>query len=221
MLPLLFVLALFAAVVRPTNDAVGISEKISDAACIHKSYATAFPRGYMATGMLDPNYVSNTVLLEKQKFVWWPYMIPCFKCGNAAKQVRTLIAAADIPNNLVTVFIDAGREWSKDVETNRKFVLELLTEIINEQHVPILQTSKYSFEKVFGEGWSELSSVSLYYISPDGKKNCKDFTTFGGWTTADAKVYLSDSLVCGNKLDMIVMCSSEKEEEFRTTVADE
>lgn len=223
MLSFLLLISSVALLMHParlTSEAVGISELIHDVTCIRGSYTTAFPRGYLPLGTVDPDYVSNTKQLNSKGFVWWPYMIPCFKCGNPAKQAKDLIAAADIPNNIVTIYLDAGQKWGTDLDRNRAFILGLITEIVNEQHVPVILASKYSFEKILGKGWTELASLPLYYVSPNGKKSCGDFVAFGGWTKPDGKLYLSDSQVCGNKLDMIMLCGSSEPEQQSVTMAD-
>lgn len=202
------ILAAVLGVARPLTDAVEIPEKIVDPLCLHKVYKYAFPRAYISTGMVDPNYKGNVEKLTANGFTWWPYIVPCFKCGHAEKQVIAVLAVKEIATHMVSVYLDASNGWSKSQDKNREFISALIRTIVEQTHVPVIVTNKYSFEKIAGKDWSDLSELPLYYIAPDGKENCQDFAKFGGWTKPAAKLFRSSASVCGNKVDLILPCNS-------------
>ncbi len=184
------------------------SEKIIDAKCVINIYTTLIVRGYLSSGMVDPNYVDNAESLNKYKANWWPYMNPCFKCGNPEAQFKDLIAATYMPTKSILIYIMAGRGWGSDVAKNRDFLTTLTNKMRESNYLPLIVTSKYDYEKVVGADWEELSHLPMYYESLNFKANCEDFAPFGGWIFAIGKIFGDNYLHCDIKFDVMVGCAA-------------
>ena len=87
-----------------------VAEKINDAECIKSTFSGTFVRGYVATGMVDPNYVYNANLLYEHEVNWAPYMVPCYKCGNPRKQVTDMIEAVQWPHTPIAIYVSTDRQ---------------------------------------------------------------------------------------------------------------
>ncbi|MDR3430975.1 MAG: hypothetical protein P4L95_03550 [Rouxiella aceris] len=199
---------LIAFQVAYSNKVYGgvISEKIIDAECIRHLYTSVVVRSYLSSGMVDPDYVGNTKHLHDHLVEWWPYMNPCFKCGNPEAQFKKLIAATTIPHKVILIYIMVDQGWGSDVEKNREFLTTLTSMMQESKYLPLIVTNKYNYEKIMGEDWSDLCSLPLYYQSLNGKDNCDDFVPFCGWYQAIGKIYKNNFPACTIKFDVAVGC---------------
>ncbi len=187
-----------------------IAEKVIDAECIRHLYTGVIVRGYLSSGMVDPNYVGNIKRLNSRHVNWWLYMNPCFKCGNPVAQFNNLIAATTVRHKSIIVSVMDNQSWGSDVEKNREFLTNLTKEIKGQGYVTVIMTSKYSYEKIMGEGWADLCNLPLYYQSFDGKDNCDNFVPFCGWYQANGKIYENNFPACDIKFDVLVGCDASR-----------
>lgn len=111
------------------QDAVLVSNTIADIKCLHQQYKKAFPRGYLSTGMVDPSFAHNLQLLRVENLLWWPYMQPCFRCGNPAGQAQALInATGTFKIHAIIIVVNQSAGWStSDLTLNQKFLLDLVS----------------------------------------------------------------------------------------------
>ncbi len=195
---------------QPRGDAVLVSDKIADIKCLRKQYTMVFPRGYVSTGMVDPSYAYNVALLNKEKMNWWPYMQPCFRCGNPRAQAQALAnASAALKLSAVNLVVDQSAGWSTtDLTLNQKFLLDLVSELKSNFGIVALMTSKYVYEQVVGKEWWMLGGHILYNQAPDGLETCKNYQRFGGWYEVTGKVFKNGLEVCGNTVDRMLWCKT-------------
>lgn len=185
-----------------------ISDKIVDASCLRTSYSAAIVRGYLSTGMVDPNLKSNMDILSAAKFDAIIYMNPCVKCGNATGQVDAVFAAiGDIMLRKPVAVYVFGDQWGKDKQANKKFLIELIKAIAHHTSSSLIMTNKYHWETIIGETIMDLLISPIVYINVDHKKTCDDYEPFACWNKPLAKKFESDTTVCGHKVGMLFQCS--------------
>ncbi len=182
-----------------------ISDKVVDASCIRSSYPAAVVRGYLSTGMVDPNLKANIAALAAEGVMSNIYMNSCVKCGNASGQVDAIFNAINGARKSIGIYV-FGDGWGKDKQANQKFLLELINSIKSHSALCFIITNKYQWENIIGEGLMELTMTPLFYVEIDHKDTCSDFKQFGCWIMAYAKKYESDKLVCGQKVGVVSSC---------------
>ncbi len=185
-----------------------ISEKVVDASCIQKSYPAALVRGYVSTGMVDPNLKANIAALTAAKVAANIYMNPCVKCGNASGQIDAIFKAIDNAQKVVGIYV-FGDQWGTDKQANKKFLIELVMSIMSHSTLSFIITNKYQWENIIGEAVMDLILSPVIYVNIDHKATCDDYDPFGCWTEAFAKKYESDKQLCKQKVGVIYMCRDD------------
>lgn len=217
-------LLLFSASVLVSCATLGIveiSDKIDDVSCLTTSFESGLVRGYLSTGMVDPNLSSNLKVLLAAKFNANIYMNPCVKCGNATGQVDAMFAAIEgknIPYSFVGIYV-SGDQWGKDKSANNKFLHELIVAITSHYTFAIIITDKYQWEKIIGEKIKDLLLCDMIYVNVDRKDNCHNYEPFGGWDEALGKKYESGIKACGYNVGVIHLCSTDLASRLRDKLA--
>lgn len=102
-------LALIAALLGLAHTAHVVyetSEKLGNLSCF-SNQTTVIIRGYLQSGMVDPNLSQNAALLRAAGLGPIPYINPCAKCGKAKAQVTAMLAAM----GKSPAFSDRIRHW--------------------------------------------------------------------------------------------------------------
>ncbi len=188
-----------------------ISEKVVNAPCILASYPAAIVRGYLSTGMVDPNLKSNLAALTAAGVATGTYMNPCVRCGDAAGQVDAIFKATNSDHKYIGVYV-FGDQWGKDKQANKKFLFELIKSISSHHStICFIITSKYHWKNIIGAALIELRLTPMIYVDIDHDDTCTNFDPFGCWLLPFAKKYESDKEVCGQKVGVISLCFSPNE----------
>ncbi len=204
---ILFLVASFL-LVSCDHDLLEISEKIDNASCIRASYSSALVRGYLSTGMVDPNLKSNIAALTAVMVPVNIYMNPCVKCGNASGQIDAIYNVVGESHKMVGIYV-FGDQWGKDKQANKKFLLELVMSVMSHSTLSFIITNKYQWEKIIGEAIMSLILAPVIYIKVDHKATCDDYDPFGCWTEPVGKKYESDRQVCNMKVGVINSCEKD------------
>ncbi len=206
---ILLLAASFLLVSCNHTSLVEISEKIVNASCIRASYQLALVRGYLSTGMVDPNLKSNINVLLAAEVEPMVYMNPCVKCGNGKGQVDAVFKAIGVARMPIGVYV-MGDQWGNDQEANKMFLLEIVMSIMLLHASPsFVITNKYQWEKILGKSVVSLLLTQLIYISVDHNENCGNYDPFNYWEQPFGKKYESDKQVCGQEMGVIRMCMED------------
>lgn len=88
----------------------------------NKGHTFLIPRGYRSIGALDPNVVSNIKNAWAVGFKYVDaYIFPCYKCGNGAGQVQTLVSKLRNEGakfGMIWLDIEGAEYWSRDPSDN-------------------------------------------------------------------------------------------------------
>ena len=185
---------------------IEIAEKVVDPECIKTQVKEgAWVRGYLSTGMVDPNLVYNVNLLNQFGVYVSAYMQPCFKCGNPKKQAQDLAASMPLKNRRFMIYVTSG-QWGTDMNANRDFLTTLVEEFRSTGNAAGIVTSEQHYQSIMGKDWDTMSSLMLFYIKVDNITSCSDFKPFNGWKKPREKLYDVTESLCGNTVDYLHDC---------------
>ncbi len=190
---------------------IEISDKITDTSCLRSAYSAVLVRGYLSTGMVDPNLKSNLNKMLAANFDTNIYMNPCVKCGNPAGQADAMFAAigTGMPEMATGIYV-FGDQWGADKQANKEFILKLVESVMTtHRSVVFIITNNYQWEKIVGESVSELRATVVMYVNIDHKQTCEDYDPIGCWNVAFAKKYESDKALCGHKVGVMYVCRAD------------
>lgn len=195
-----------------TVEVLDMAESVRDMRCIAaEGFTQLVFRGLMSSGLPDPTARAN---LEKAIDVdCTVYLVPCFKCGNAAKQIADTCDAIYGTNYFYHPYlvVEDPAMWSADMMENRAFVEEAVRAILGSGRKCFdnvrFRSTKYEWEKILGLDYSSFSDRVLWYVSDDKRKSHRDFRPFGGWNVPRVKQYNKGQEICGNQVNFDVQDS--------------
>jgi GH25 family lysozyme M1 (1,4-beta-N-acetylmuramidase) len=183
---------------------VDVSQYTNVFSClVQNGYTFSIIRGYMSSGYVDPNVVSNI------NNAWNGgmsnvdvYLFPCVPCGNPATQASNLVSALNGVNyGMIWVDVETYA-WSSSLSANQNFILTMVNALQSAGANVGIYSSYYNWQSIVGLSWSGVSSLPLWYAHYDNNPSFSDFVAFGGWTSPAIKQYAGDATVCGAGVDL-------------------
>eukprot|EP01117_Protostelium_nocturnum_P015946 TRINITY_DN621_c0_g1_i3.p1 TRINITY_DN621_c0_g1~~TRINITY_DN621_c0_g1_i3.p1 ORF type:complete len:212 (-),score=39.72 TRINITY_DN621_c0_g1_i3:1381-2016(-) len=166
-----------------------------------KSFAVV--RVGQSTGHVDPHGRSNIINAKAAGFEVDGYIFPCPTCGNAAKQInQTLEAIKGSGYGTLWLDIEGPQYWTKNRETNRKFLEELIDATKKSQVKVAIYSSASQWNPIFGADYKGGHDLPLWYAHYDFKPTFSDFKPFAGWTKPVWKQYKGTTTLCGVGVDL-------------------
>jgi len=164
-------------------------------------------RALKRNGQVDPLLSDNIKFASENEFNLGLYLTPCFTCGRPEVQIERVCNAikvfGDESRYRVYVNIDEPDTWSSDQSANIRFLESFVNAIMASDqcfYEYSIMTTKFDWETIFSESYSEQSKKYLVYESHSCSDDFSDFKPFGGWTNPRAKYENSECLAkCGRK----------------------
>lgn len=104
------------------------------------------------------------------------------------------------------VVVDDPDSWSSDDAENRDFFAKFDAAVMAHTECYFdfgIITSKFFWEQIMGEDYSQYATKRLIYIHADNKASFEDFQKFGGWSSPYGKQYarnIHDCSIMANKV---------------------
>lgn len=212
MRPALIATLLSVLAVVPALAALGgdISQYYSSgtfSCCVSNGWDFVIVRSYCSYGGTDPNVVATLGQAVAGGITYHDvYHFPCYGGVGAAAQVQ-----ADY-NNVAGKFgmmwfdietnPSPGCSWSSNTADNCNFLGQMISE---GQALGIhmgIYSSVYEWGQVMGGCTVGADNgIPLWYANWDGSQSFSDFSSFGGWTSANIKQYADSVGICGINAD--------------------
>lgn len=167
-------------------------------------------RGYRSYGAVDPNVKASLQNAQDAGIYFTDvYMFPC-RGKSAADQANELIDYLGEDTFYGYIWVDVetnnspGCGWTKDFQSNCKFLGDVVAQITKRGKSPGIYASTYMWTQIMGDkdACKDFSALPLWYAHYDGAQSFSDFSSFGGWEKPNYKQYKGTTSLCGTSVDL-------------------
>ena len=154
-----------------------------------------------SNGLVDPNLCSNLQTNRQAGIQPQVYLTPCFSCGNPYKQYQDLSdymegCLGSYARHIEVRLVVEGLELGSKLD-NQKFISDLVQTIHDYEGSCMILTSKYDWDNIVGEDFTQLSSICwVWYVHLDNYPGFQDFVPFAGWKSPSLKQYSQNVQMC-------------------------
>ncbi|MFJ4897669.1 hypothetical protein [Streptomyces sp. NPDC088727] len=179
-----------------TDSLVGLS----NFKCLQSNgYTEAVVRAYQTVGRVDPTFGASTVNARDAGLaVDTLIQVTSQTSATAASDVAQRIKDEQLTVQTTWLLVeDPARYWGSGTSGNRTVFTNLVTACEAAGLSVGVYASADSWTQAFGADFTDHSALPLLYGHYDGKRDFKDFTSFGGWTSPARKGYGGGVSHCG------------------------
>ena len=134
------------------------------------------------------------------------YMFPCPKCGDAPKQVASLVSyweANKVSVKTLWLDIEGSQYWLGSAASNKAFYTSLVDACDAAQLNIGIYSGKSQWGAIFGDSsFSHGANHPLWYAHYDGLPEFSDFAAFDGWAAPAFKQFSDAGSKCGASYDI-------------------